>query len=111
VHAAIEAVDIAAAMARRLETTLVLMHVDEFHGSLVSNPVVFEAAILQRRLELDHEAQRLRDGGTDVDEKLLSGSAFDQLVTAATETGGRLIVVGAVGHGLARRRSRWRVDQ
>ena len=38
-----------------------------------------------------------------MDEKLLSGSAFDQLVTAAAKAKGRLIVVGAVGHGLARR--------
>jgi hypothetical protein len=43
-----EAVDIAAAMARRLETKLVLVHVDQLLGALVSNPVVLEAAILQR---------------------------------------------------------------
>jgi nucleotide-binding universal stress UspA family protein len=101
--AAVEAVDIAAAMARRLETRLVLVHVDQLHGSLVSNPVVLEAALLQRRYELDREAQRLRNLGTEVEERLLSGSAFDQLVTVATETNGRLIVIGAVGHGLARR--------
>jgi nucleotide-binding universal stress UspA family protein len=38
-----------------------------------------------------------------VDEKLLLGSAFDHVVTAATKAKGRLIVVGAIGHGLARR--------
>src|SRR5262245_45501750 len=100
---ATEAVDIAAAMARRLETTLVLVHVDELLGALASNPVVLEAAILQRRSDLDDEAQRLRDLGTRVEEKFLSGSAFDELVTAATKSKARLIVVGAVGHGLARR--------
>jgi len=100
---ATEAVDIAAAMARRLETTLVLVHVDELLGALASNPVVLEAAILQRRSDLDDEAQRLRDLGTGVEEKFLSGSAFDELVTAATKSKARLIVVGAVGHGLARR--------
>ena len=56
-----EAVDIAAAMARRLETSLVLIHVDQLLGALTSNPVVLEAAILQRRSDLDDEAQRLRE--------------------------------------------------
>ena len=101
--AATEAVDIAAAMARRLETSLVLVHVDELLGALASNPLVLEAAILQRRSDLDDEAQRLRDLGTSVEEKFVSGSAFDELVTAATESKARLIVLGAVGHGLARR--------
>jgi nucleotide-binding universal stress UspA family protein len=98
-----EAVYIAAAMARRLETKLVLVHVDQLLGALVSNPVVLEAAILQRRGDLDDEAQRLREMGTQVDEKFVSGSAFDELVTAAKTSKARFIVVGAVGHGLARR--------
>src|SRR5215475_2311807 len=100
---ATEAVDIAAAIARRLETSLVLIHVDELLGALTSNPVLLEAAILQRRGDLHDDANRLRNLGTRVKEKLLSGSAFDQLVTAATQSKARLIVVGAVGHGLARR--------
>jgi nucleotide-binding universal stress UspA family protein len=100
---AIEAVDIAAAMARQLATRLVLVHVDQLQGSLPSDPFVLEAAILQRRREFDRETQRLRDLGTRVDKKFLSGSAFDELVTAATEARGRMIVVGAIGHGLARR--------
>jgi nucleotide-binding universal stress UspA family protein len=98
-----EAVYIAAAMARRLETKLVLVHVDQLLGALVSNPVVLEAAILQRRGDLDDEAQRLREMGTQVDEKFVSGSAFDELVTAAKKSKARFIVVGAVGHGVARR--------
>jgi nucleotide-binding universal stress UspA family protein len=98
-----EAVDIAAAMARRLETKLVLVHVDQLIGALVSNPVLLEAATLQRRGDLDDEAQRLRHLGTNVEEKFLSGSAFDHLVTAATNAKGQLIVIGAVGHGLGRR--------
>ncbi len=100
---ALEASDIAAAIARQLAARLVLVHVDQLQGSLASDPFVLEAAILQRRRELDREVQRLRNLGTKVEEKFLSGSAFDELVTAATEVRGRLIVVGAVGHGLARR--------
>ena len=100
---AVEASDIAAAIARQLATRLVLVHVDQLQGSLPSDPFLLEDAISQRRAELDREAQRLRDLGTSVDEKFLSGSSFDELVTVATEASGRLIVVGAVGHGLARR--------
>jgi len=100
---ATEAVDIAAAIARRLGTKLVLVHVDESYGIAAVNSKLFEAAVAHRRPELDRMADRLRELGTDVDEKLLCGSAFDKLVTVATETSGRLIVVGAIGHGLARR--------
>ena len=100
---ATEAVDIAAAISRRLKTKLVLVHVDQLLGALASNPVLLESAILQRRGDLDDEAQRLRDLGTEIEQKFLSGSAFDELATAATKARGRLIVVGAVGHSLARR--------
>jgi nucleotide-binding universal stress UspA family protein len=101
--AATEAVDIAAAMAGRLGTKLILIHVDEFYGLAPVDPKLFNAALSEKSDALDDEANRLRRLGTQVKEKLVSGSAFDQLVTAATEARGRLIVVGAVGHGLARR--------
>jgi nucleotide-binding universal stress UspA family protein len=100
---ATEAVDIGAAMSRRLETRLLLVHVDQLYRSLVSDPVIIESAVLQTRCEVDREAQRLRDLGTEVEGKILAGSAFDQLVTAATNAKARLIVIGAVGHGLGRR--------
>jgi nucleotide-binding universal stress UspA family protein len=100
---AIEAVDIAAAMARRLGTKLVLVHVDEFYGMAAVDSRLFEPAVSHRRAELDRAAGRLRELGTDVEGKLLSGSAFDKLVDATTESKARLVVVGAVGHGLARR--------
>jgi Universal stress protein UspA and related nucleotide-binding proteins len=100
---AAEATDIAAAIARRLGTELVLVHVDEFYGLAPVEPKLFEAALSEKRDALHDDANRLRNLGTRVKEKLLSGSAFDQLVTAAKEATGRLIVVGAAGHGLARR--------
>ena len=90
-------------MARRLGTKLVLVHVDEFYGLAPVDPKLFTAARSEKRTALDDEANRLRSLGTEVRPKLLSGSTFDQLVTAATKAKGRLIVVGAVGHGLARR--------
>ena len=98
-----EAADIAAAMARRLGTKLVLVHVDEFYGMASVDPTLFEPALTHRRAELDRVAGRLRGLGTDVDEKLLSGSAFDELVNATIQSKAQLIVVGAIGHGLARR--------
>ena len=100
---AAEATNIAAAMARRLGTELVLVHVEEFYGFAAVDPKLFAEALSGKRTGLDQEATRLRSLGTQVNDKLLSGSAFDQLVAAATDAKGRLIVVGAVGHGLVRR--------
>ena len=100
---ATEAVDTAAAIARRLEARLLLVHVNQLHRSLVSDPIIMESAALQTCSELDREVQRLRDLDTDVEGKVLAGSAFDQLVTTATNAKARLIVIGAVGHGLGRR--------
>jgi nucleotide-binding universal stress UspA family protein len=100
---ATEAVDIAAAMARQLGTELILVHVDEFYGLAPVDPNLFAAALSEKRTVLDQEANRLRRLGTQVKERLLSGSAFDQLVTAATEATAQLIIIGAVGHQLARR--------
>ena len=100
---ATEAVDIAAALAKRLGTKLVLVHVDEFRGLAPVDPQTFETALTEKHSALEDEANRLRSLGTEVKANLLSGSAFDQLVSAATEANGRLIVVGAVGHGLAQR--------
>jgi nucleotide-binding universal stress UspA family protein len=100
---ATEAVDIAAAMARRLASRLVLVHADQFYRSLVADPTVIEAALSERRGDLNSEAKRLRDLGTQVEEKFLSGSAPYELATAATKSKVRLIVVGAIGHRLARR--------
>jgi nucleotide-binding universal stress UspA family protein len=101
--AATEALDIAAAMTRRLGTELMLVHVDEFYGLAPIEPKLFEAALSEKRATLEDEANRLRALGTQVKGKLLSGSAVDQLVTAATDAKARLIIIGAVGHGLARR--------
>ena len=100
---ATEAANIAAALARRFETKLLLLHVDQLHRSLVSDPIIIKSAALQTHCELDRETQHLRDSGTDVEGKVLAGSAFDQLVATATNAKARLIVIGAVGHGLARR--------
>jgi nucleotide-binding universal stress UspA family protein len=101
---ATEAINIAAAMARGLASRLILVHADQFYrASLVPDPTVIEAAVSQRRVELNSEAERLRDLGTQVEEKSLFGTAFDELVATAAKSKARCIVVGAIGHGLARR--------
>ena len=101
--AAMEAADIAAGIAQKLGTKLVLVYVDEFHGMGAVHPTLFEAARSQKSGDLIREADRLREMGIAVEERLLAGSAFDELVGAAIQSKGRLVVVGAVGHGLARR--------
>jgi hypothetical protein len=84
------AVDIAAAMARQLGINLVLVHVDEFYGMAPVDPTLFEPALTHRRGELNRVAERLRELGTDVDEKLVSGSAFDELLNATIQSKARL---------------------
>jgi nucleotide-binding universal stress UspA family protein len=98
-----EALDVAAAMAKHLGTKLILVHVDESYGIAAVDSKLFDAAVAHGRPVLNRMAERLRELGTDVEERLLCGSAFDKLVTVATQSRARLIVVGAVGHSLVRR--------
>lgn len=100
---AVEALDIAGEMARRLKVKLLLLHVEEFRALAAADPGIFEQIVSQSRQELYREAERLRKIGTKVEERILSGSVFNELVDAAAESNARLVVVGAIGHGVARR--------
>lgn len=100
---AIEAVDIAAELARRLDVKLFLLHVQEFRGLALTEPGLFEEVVSKSREELHRHAERLRKLGTKVEGTILSGPVFEELVDAAVRANARLIVVGAVGHGVARR--------
>lgn len=100
---AAEAVNIAAELARRLDVKLLLLHVEEFRGLAAADPVLFEAIASKNREELDREVGRLRKAGTLIEERLLSGSVFNEIVDTAAEANARLVIVGAVGHGIARR--------
>src|SRR5687768_4387621 len=73
---AIEAVDLAAEMARRLDVKLLLLHVQEFRGLAVADPGLFEQVVLNSRQELHRHAERLRKSGTKVDARILSGSVL-----------------------------------
>ena len=50
---AAEATNIAAAMARRLGTELILVHVDEFYGLAPVDPKLFEAALPEKHTTLE----------------------------------------------------------
>src|SRR6187401_1017548 len=76
----VEAMEVAAAMARRCETKLVLLHVEEYSGMAEVDTRIFEDALAQAWSDLEKEAARLRALGTEVEIKLLSGSVFDELV-------------------------------
>jgi nucleotide-binding universal stress UspA family protein len=95
-----EAAAIAAAIARRLETKLVIVHTEEIRGL---DPKLVELIVTEKRQDLNRVADGLRKLGTEVKEHLSSGSAFNGIVDLAEESKAGLIVVGAVGHGLARR--------
>ncbi|MEO8045204.1 MAG: universal stress protein [Spartobacteria bacterium] len=98
-----EAINVAAAIARQRRTKLVLVHVGEFSGLVEVDPALFESALALKRVLLEREAARLHKLGTEVEIKLLSGSIFDELVALGLSAGAWLLVVGAVGHGRARR--------
>lgn len=102
-EAAAQAVEVAAAIARRLSVKLHLVHVEEFRGLAMTEPTLFEAVISQNRQSLTRETERVRKEGTLVEERMLSGSVFEEVVTAAADSKARMIVIGAVGHGIGRR--------
>jgi len=97
---ATEAAEIAAAIAHKLGTKLLIVHSQEIRGL---DPKLVELIVTEKRRDLNRAAERLRKFGTEVKEHLSSGSALDGIVDLAEESNAGLIVVGAVGHGLARR--------
>ena len=100
---ALEAIEIAGGLARRMNSRLILVHVGASRDLGVVDPSVLNAALGQEEIQLAQETERLRHQGTEVEARFRSGSAFDELVTTAIDANASLIVVGAVGHGLARR--------
>ena len=97
IHAA-EAASVAAAIAKRVDSEVVLIHVEEHAGLGASHPEVFSAVLDRTREHLDKEAERLRKLGAAVKEEILSGSPYEALVKAATASSARLVVVASIGH-------------
>lgn len=96
VHAA-EAANIAAALAMRLDETVVLIHVVENSGLGALSPRVFDKLMGSIRGRLHDEAERLRKLGVTVKEQLLKGSPYQALVEAGRRPGTRLLVVSSRG--------------
>ncbi|MCI0534720.1 MAG: universal stress protein [Verrucomicrobiales bacterium] len=96
VHAA-EAADVAAAIAKRLDEAVVLVHVEEQGKLGASHPETFEELRNRTRKRLDAEAERLRGLGATVKEELVTGSAYEALVDVASRPSTRLLVVSSLG--------------
>ncbi|MBI3849932.1 MAG: universal stress protein [Verrucomicrobia bacterium] len=94
---AVEAANVAAAIAKRVDSELVLVHVEEHAGLGASHPEVFSAVLERTRVHLAKEAERLRKLGAVVKAEILSGSAYEALVKAATASNARLVVVASIG--------------
>ena len=91
-----QAANVAAALAMRLSTPLVLIHAK---GRLIhaSPPDVTDALITSLRDALHEEAERLRGLGATVEECLSDGAPDDVLVQLAQERHARLLVVSSLG--------------
>jgi nucleotide-binding universal stress UspA family protein len=94
---AMEAASVAAAVAKRLDTTLVMTHVEEYGGLGASHPEIFDAFHNRTRERLAAEAKRLCSLGATVSQEILSGSPYEALVKAATTSNARLVVVASIG--------------
>jgi len=94
---AVEAADVAAAMAVRLRERFRLVHVFETQLSELISKDQFNKLREQRRLKLKHEAARLRKAGATVEEELLEGSPSVALTGFAAKSKANLIVVSSLG--------------
>ena len=92
-----QAANAAAALAARLEETLVLVHSVEGAGLGASSPKVFDALFAHVGEQLQAEAGRLRALGPTVKAELLTGPPDEALVKLALPRATRLIVVSSLG--------------
>jgi nucleotide-binding universal stress UspA family protein len=100
--AAMAAADVAAALAKKLQLSLRLVHVAQDYIVMGDLPVVAPDDSHFRE-QLKKEAARLRATGIPVAEELRHGSASFEVVDAAAEKPTRLIVLGYLGKGMAER--------
>ena len=100
---ALEAADIAAGFAKRLKIKLIIVHVSTLHELRAADPAFVQKVNAREQTRLEKETARLRKNEIEIESQFRAGPAFEELVTAAIESNARFIIVGAVGHGLARR--------
>lgn len=96
IHAT-EAAEVAAALARKLGVTLVLVHVIDQPAHAGGGPL---AAKIEddARTFLAQEAARLRKTGATVEESVLAGHPEERLTELAGRPGTRLLVLSSLGH-------------
>jgi nucleotide-binding universal stress UspA family protein len=94
---AAKAADVAAAMALRLDTPLLLIYGLDEHDELPS--AYWKERIEELRVQLHSEAGRLRRTGARVEEIMTASVPEDGVAARAERTNARLIVLGASGHG------------
>lgn len=96
-ESAAKAADVAAAMAMRLGTPLLLAHGIDEHGEIpASYWPSLEAAL---RVQLHTEAGRVRRSGAQVEEIMAGGAPEDGVASRAERADARCIVLGCNGHG------------
>lgn len=94
---AAKAADVAAAMALRLDTPLLLVHGIDEHGEL---PTAYWAGMAEAlRGRLHEEAGRVRRTGAKVEEILAASAPEDGVAIRAERVNARFIVLGASGYG------------
>src|SRR5262245_40171883 len=96
VHA-FEAAEVAAVMAKRVDETVVLIHVEEPGKLGASHPETFAELLNRTHERLHGEAERLRALGATVKEELVTGSPYEALVDVASRLSTRLVVVSSLG--------------
>jgi len=111
-----EAARAAAALAARVGTPLLLVHVldfpmtpeqDDAEGTLGRRwRELFQPEMDRRRKLLENEADRLTESGAEVEVKVLSGAPDEALVACAQQVQAQLIVVASLGR---RNASLWRL--
>lgn len=94
----VEAADVAAAIAARLQEELLLVHVMESPPGEVLSESQLEELRGKHKKKLKQEAARLRESGAKVEEQLAEGSPSSVLTALAGKTHAGLVVVSSLGH-------------
>ncbi len=97
---------VAAAIATRLDDTLLLVHSPEAGGLGAISSAARAKALAKKTADLEKAAERLRQHGTRVKTEILDGAAAEAVAIKATPGNTRLVVVGSLGR---RAVERWRL--
>jgi nucleotide-binding universal stress UspA family protein len=96
-ESAAKAADVAAAMAKRLGTPLLLAHGIDEHGEIPAS--YWPSLEVALREQLHAEAGRVRRAGIEVEEIIAGGAPDDGVASRAERADARCIVLGSNNHG------------